>query len=272
MDPRTAPPSTPRSGTPGGLRHAGLHGRRGPWPLASRFIGGLGYATNLSTAYPLGACGSASTSASGRGPWPPVASPLRPWPHIFGGHRFEAVTRPGPCSPPPWATPSWPSACSSTSAAPWAIWKPMFFQKPHLGPVSRWPCASWPTSRCCGLNSCPSPPNATVNASRFWARWGRFSDKIMDRAAHPWGVVLSCMHQSSLGTLMLVAPTKLHPPVVHPPSCRCSSCSQRSWWGYAMVIFETGHRHGLPAPGTARWAFSARCRAIPSSWWARTWP
>ncbi len=52
------------------------------------------------------------------------------------------------------------------------------------------------------------------------------------------GVVLSCLHQSSLGTLMLVAPTKMHPiwnspisPILFLLSAICV--------GFPMVIFES---------------------------------
>lgn len=53
------------------------------------------------------------------------------------------------------------------------------------------------------------------------------------------GVVLSCMHQSSLGTLMLLAPTKVHP-LWYTPLLPLLFLLSAFSVGYPMVIFETG--------------------------------
>ncbi len=60
-----------------------------------------------------------------------------------------------------------------------------------------------------------------VNLPGFWARLDggteavlRFLDRTLNRVMTFFiiaGVVLSCAHQSSLGTLMVIAPSKLHP-------------------------------------------------------------
>ena len=52
------------------------------------------------------------------------------------------------------------------------------------------------------------------------------------------GVVLSCMHQSSLGTLMVIAPTKMHPLWYTPISPLFFLLSAISV-GFPMVIFES---------------------------------
>jgi Ni/Fe-hydrogenase subunit HybB-like protein len=52
------------------------------------------------------------------------------------------------------------------------------------------------------------------------------------------GVVLSCMHQSSLGSLMLVAPTKLHP-LWYTPILPLLFLTSAIAVGYPMVVFET---------------------------------
>lgn len=52
------------------------------------------------------------------------------------------------------------------------------------------------------------------------------------------GVVLSCMHQSSLGTLMLIAPTKMHPLWFTPISPLLFLASAVAV-GFPMVIFES---------------------------------
>ena len=52
------------------------------------------------------------------------------------------------------------------------------------------------------------------------------------------GVVLSCMHQSSLGTLMAIATTKLHP-LWHTPILPLLFLLSAFVVGFAMVIFES---------------------------------
>ncbi|WP_372682604.1 NrfD/PsrC family molybdoenzyme membrane anchor subunit, partial [Desulfosarcina sp.] len=51
------------------------------------------------------------------------------------------------------------------------------------------------------------------------------------------GVVLSCMHQSSLGSLMLIAPTKLHP-LWYTPMLPLLFLVSAIAVGYPMVVFE----------------------------------
>jgi Ni/Fe-hydrogenase subunit HybB-like protein len=50
-------------------------------------------------------------------------------------------------------------------------------------------------------------------------------------------VVLSCMHQSSLGSLMLIAPTKLHP-LWYTPILPLLFLTSAIAVGYPMVVFE----------------------------------
>ncbi len=52
------------------------------------------------------------------------------------------------------------------------------------------------------------------------------------------GVVLSCMHQSSLGSLMLIAPTKVHP-LWFTPMLPLLFLVSAFAVGYPMVVFET---------------------------------
>jgi Ni/Fe-hydrogenase subunit HybB-like protein len=52
------------------------------------------------------------------------------------------------------------------------------------------------------------------------------------------GVVLSCMHQSSLGSLMLIAPTKLHP-LWYTPILPLLFLTSAFAVGYPMVVVET---------------------------------
>jgi Ni/Fe-hydrogenase subunit HybB-like protein len=67
------------------------------------------------------------------------------------------------------------------------------------------------------------------------------ADKILGRLMWLFiiaGVVLSCMHQSSLGSLMLVAPTKLHP-LWYTPILPLLFLTSAITVGYPMVVFET---------------------------------
>jgi len=79
--------------------------------------------------------------------------------------------------------------------------------------------------------------NLRLKAERALEFLDRFFHKIL------WiliiaGVVLSCLHQSSLGTLMLIAPTKIHPLWYTPISPLLFLLSAIAV-GYPMVIFES---------------------------------
>jgi Ni/Fe-hydrogenase subunit HybB-like protein len=67
------------------------------------------------------------------------------------------------------------------------------------------------------------------------------ADKILGKIMWVFiiaGVVLSCMHQSSLGSLMLIAPTKLHP-LWYTPILPLLFLVSAITVGYPMVVFET---------------------------------
>jgi Ni/Fe-hydrogenase subunit HybB-like protein len=68
-----------------------------------------------------------------------------------------------------------------------------------------------------------------------------FADTILSKLMWLFiiaGVVLSCMHQSSLGSLMLIAPTKLHP-LWYTPILPLLFLTSAIAVGYPMVVFET---------------------------------
>ena len=202
--------------------------------LASRFIGGLGYATNLSTAYPWGlwiGVDVASGVALAAGGFTTAALA-----HIFGGHRFEAVTRPALLT----------AALGYSFVAfgvfvdigrPWAIWKPMFFQN-HTSALFEVAMCVMAYLTVLWLEFVPIAAERYGERIPILGALGRFSDRIMT-VLLILGVVLSCMHQSSLGTLMLVAPTKLHP-LWYTPILPLLFLLSAFMVGYAMVIFETG--------------------------------
>jgi len=77
--------------------------------------------------------------------------------------------------------------------------------------------------------------------NRVTESWLELAEKYLPRFIFFFiiaGVVLSCLHQSSLGTLMVIAPTKLHPLWYTPISPLLFLLSAISV-GFPMVIFES---------------------------------
>ena len=87
-----------------------------------------------------------------------------------------------------------------------------------------------------------------VNLPWIFSALNRFPEKLLQVANRAVsksisafiiaGVILSCMHQSSLGTLMVIAPTKLHP-LWHTPVLPLLFLLSALSVGLAMVIFES---------------------------------
>jgi vacuolar-type H+-ATPase subunit I/STV1 len=79
---------------------------------------------------------------------------------------------------------------------------------------------------------------AALNAA--WTGLLHLADSILPKIMWVFiiaGVVLSCMHQSSLGSLMLIAPTKLHP-LWYTPMLPLLFLTSAIAVGYPMVVFE----------------------------------
>jgi Ni/Fe-hydrogenase subunit HybB-like protein len=201
--------------------------------LMVRFIFGLGYATNLSNTNPWGiwiGMDVASGVALAAGGFTTAALA-----HIFGRHTYEAVTRPALLT----------AALGYTFVAfavlvdigrSWAIWKPVFFHNYNS--------ALFEVAMC-----------VMIYLSVLWIemipilaeKWGTkikvlgwFNRKL---SSFMWifivlGVVLSCMHQSSLGTLMVIAPTKVHA-LWYTPFLPLLFLLSAFAVGYPMVIVET---------------------------------
>lgn len=201
--------------------------------LMLRFIFGLGYATNLSNTNPWGiwiGMDVASGVALAAGGFTTAALA-----HIFGRHTYEAVTRPALLT----------AALGYTFVAfavfvdigrSWAIWKPVFFHN-YNSPL-------FEVAMC-----------VMIYLSVLWIemipilaeKWGTkikvlgwFNRKL---SSFMWifivlGVVLSCMHQSSLGTLMVIAPTKVHA-LWYTPFLPLLFLLSAFAVGYPMVIVET---------------------------------
>lgn len=215
--------------------------------IAARFLGGLAAVTNLSQSNPWGlwigvdvatgvalAAGGFTTAALG---------------HIFGRHRYEAVTRPALLT----------AMIGYTFVSiglfvdigrSWAIWKPIVHWQPnsvlfevamcvviylHVLYIEFIPIVA---EQYQGRVALPGPLGL-LNGFLNWllATLDRILDKVM------WifiiaGVVLSCMHQSGLGSLLLIAPTKVHP-LWYTPILPLLFLTSAIAVGYPMVVFET---------------------------------
>lgn len=84
-------------------------------------------------------------------------------------------------------------------------------------------------------------PGVLKKLNRFLEWLLNILDKTLNKLISVFiilGVVLSCMHQSSLGTLMAIATTKLHP-LWHTPILPLLFLLSAFVVGFAMVIFES---------------------------------
>ncbi len=202
--------------------------------IVARYLGGLAYATNLDDAHPWGlwiGVDVASGVALAAGGF--TTSFLA---HILGRERYESVLRSAILT----------AALGYTFVAigvtldigrSWAIWKAMFFWNPHSALFEVALCVM-------AYLTVLYIEFFPVVAERFGQRFKILA--WMNRLIGPFmwvfiilGVVLSCMHQSSLGTLMLIAPTKVHP-LWYTPILPLLFLLSAFAVGYPMVVFETG--------------------------------
>jgi Ni/Fe-hydrogenase subunit HybB-like protein len=201
--------------------------------LMARFVGGLGYATNLTDTTPWGiwiGLDVASGVALAAGGFTTAALA-----HIFGRHHYEAITRPALLT----------AALGYTFVAfgvmfdigrYWAIWKPMFYHNYNSALFEVAMCVMtyltvlW-------IEMIP------ILAEKFGQKIPLLGWLDKQLGAFMWvfiilGVVLSCMHQSSLGTLLVIAPTKVHP-LWYTQFLPLLFLLSAFAVGYPMVILET---------------------------------
>lgn len=215
--------------------------------ILARFTGGIGYVANLSTARPWGlwvGVDVATGVALAAGGFTTAAVA-----HIFGRHAYEPVTRPALLTAVLGYTFVVLGLIVDIGRS-WAIWKPMFNWNTNSVLFEVAMCVM------CYLNvlyleffpivaeqfkgnvNLPGPLallNGLVDDILH------IGDAIIDKimwALIILGVVLSCMHQSSLGSLMLIAPTKLHP-LWYTPILPLLFLTSAFAVGYPMVVFET---------------------------------
>jgi Ni/Fe-hydrogenase subunit HybB-like protein len=214
--------------------------------IAARFIGGIGYVSNLTTARPWGiwiGIDVASGVALAAGGFTTAFLA-----HILGRHYYEPVVRPALLTALLGYTFVVLGLLVDIGRS-WAIWKPMIHWNLTSVLFEVAMCVMLylnvlyieflpiVAERFKGRVNLPGPLavlNGPIDGLLGLAE--RFLDKTM------WvfiiaGVVLSCMHQSSLGSLMLVAPTKLHP-LWYTPILPLLFLTSAIAVGYPMVIFE----------------------------------
>lgn len=214
----------------------------------SRFTGGIGYVSNLSNARPWGlwvGVDVATGVALAAGGFTTAALA-----HIFGRHFYEPVTRPALLT----------AALGYTFVVlgllvdigrSWAIWKPMFNWNTNsvlfevamcvmvylnVLYIEFFPIVAEQFKNRVALPGVLAGLNGLVELIL------KVGDAILGKIMWIFiilGVVLSCMHQSSLGSLMLVAPTKLHP-LWYTPILPLLFLTSAFSVGFPMVIFEAG--------------------------------
>jgi Ni/Fe-hydrogenase subunit HybB-like protein len=218
--------------TPGVIIMTALMAVAGAFIIA-RFTGGLAAVTNLRQTHPWGlwiGVDVATGVALAAGGFTTAALA-----HIFGRHHYEAVTRPALLT----------AMLGYTFVSiglfvdigrSWAIWKPLVFWQPN--------------SVLFEVAMCVVIYLHVLYIEFIPVVAERFGEKIpllgaLNRALGKvmWvfiiaGVVLSCMHQSGLGSLMLIAPAKVHP-LWYTPVLPLLFLLSAVAVGYPMVVFET---------------------------------
>ena len=215
--------------------------------LIARFTGGIGYVSNLSTARPWGlwiGIDVASGVALAAGGFTTAFLA-----HIVGRHAYEPVVRPALLTAMLGYTFVVLGLLVDIGRS-WAIWKPMVFWNFNSVLFEVAMCVMFylnvlyieflpvVVEQFKGRVNLPGPL-AGLNGPAE-AVLG-IADRILPRVMWIFiiaGVVLSCMHQSSLGSLMLVAPTKVHA-LWYTPILPLLFLTSAIAVGYPMVVVET---------------------------------
>jgi Ni/Fe-hydrogenase subunit HybB-like protein len=215
--------------------------------VLARFIGGIGYVSNLSTARPWGiwiGIDVASGVALAAGGFTTAFLA-----HILGRHYYEPVARPALLTAMLGYTFVVLGLIVDIGRS-WAIWKPLIFWNPHSVLFEVAMCVMFylnvlyiefipiVVERYKGRVNLPGPLSVLNGAAEAFLG---LADRVLSKMMWAFiiaGVVLSCMHQSSLGSLMLIAPTKLHP-LWYTPILPLLFLVSAVAVGYPMVVFET---------------------------------
>lgn len=215
--------------------------------VLARFIGGIGYVSNLSTARPWGiwiGVDVASGVALAAGGFTTAFLA-----HILGRHYYEPVARPALLTAMLGYTFVVLGLIVDIGRS-WAIWKPMVYWNFHSVLFEVAMCVMFYVNvlyiefipivveRFKGRVNLPGALSALNGLAETLLG---LADTILSKWMWLFiiaGVVLSCMHQSSLGSLMLIAPTKLHP-LWYTPILPLLFLTSAFAIGYPMVVFET---------------------------------
>jgi Ni/Fe-hydrogenase subunit HybB-like protein len=215
--------------------------------VIARYMGGLAAVTNLDEAHPWGiwigidvvtgvalAAGGFTTAALA---------------HIFGRHQYEAVTRPALLTAMLGYTVVALGLAVDVGRT-WAMWYPIIYWQPNSVLFEVAMCVVIYLN-VLYLEFIPivverfkgnlSLPGALGSFNNIIDALLRLADRILGKVMWIFiiaGVVLSCMHQSGLGSLMLIAPTKLHP-LWYTPMLPLLFLISAIAVGYPMVVFET---------------------------------
>ena len=215
--------------------------------VAARFIGGIGYVSNLSTARPWGlwiGVDVASGVALAAGGFTTAFLA-----HISGRHFFEPVARPALLTAMLGYTFVVLGLLVDIGRS-WAIWKPMLFWNFNSVLFEVAMCVMFYLN-VLYIEFVPvvveqfkgrvNLPGALAGLNGLFESLLSLADRLLGKIMWVFviaGVVLSCMHQSSLGSLMLVAPTKVHP-LWYTPILPLLFLTSAIAAGYPMVVFET---------------------------------
>ncbi len=215
--------------------------------IVARFVGGIGYVSNLSNARPWGiwvGIDVASGVALAAGGF--TTGFLA---HIAGRHYYEPIVRPALLTAMLGYTFVVLGLIIDIGRS-WAIWKPMIFHNTNSVLFEVAMCVMFYLN-VLYLEFAPIVVERYKGRVRLPGLLAIFNgpaeallslaDAVLPKIM--WiliiaGVVLSCMHQSSLGSLMLIAPTKIHP-LWYTPILPLLFLTSAIAVGYPMVVFET---------------------------------
>jgi Ni/Fe-hydrogenase subunit HybB-like protein len=200
--------------------------------VAARYVGGLGAVTNLSQSNPWGlwiGVDVASGVALAAGGFTTAALA-----HVFGRRAYEPVVRPALLT----ALLGYvfvSLALVVDIGRSWAIWKPIFFWNSNSVLFEVAMCVMV-YSAVLHVEFIPVVAERLGQAIKPLRWLNQRLGKVM------WffiiaGVVLSCMHQSGLGSLMLIAPTKVHP-LWYTPILPLLFLTSAMAVGFPMVVVE----------------------------------
>jgi Ni/Fe-hydrogenase subunit HybB-like protein len=216
--------------------------------IVARYTGGLQAVTHLNDAYPWGlwiGIDVATGVALAAGGFTSAALA-----HIFGRHAYETVTRPALLTAVLGYT-FVSLALVVDIGRSWTIWHPIVYHQGnsvlfevamcvvtylHVLYIEIIPIVAEQYKGRVNLPGPLSVLNRPVDALLS------FADRILGKVMWVFiiaGVVLSCMHQSGLGSLLLIAPTKVHP-LWYTPILPLLFLLSAIAVGFPMIIFENG--------------------------------